>query len=62
MFSDANHAKVCPIIDGATSESKENNENTNPAFQPSPKKPNLTIKPVIELPFGWGDGEPPTPE
>tara|TARA_B100000508_G_scaffold61931_1_gene48675 strand:- start:2963 stop:3151 length:189 start_codon:yes stop_codon:yes gene_type:complete len=62
MFSDAKYAKVCPIIDGATSESKENNENTNPAFQSSPKKPNLTVTPVIKLPFGWGDGEPPTPE
>ena len=23
---------------------------------------NTTIKPPVELPFGWGEGEPPTPD
>ena len=61
MFYDVKYAKVFPIIDAATSESKENNENTNPTFLPRPKKSNLTVTPAVQLPFGWGDGEPPTP-
>jgi len=23
---------------------------------------NTTMKPPVELPFGWGEGEPPTPD
>lgn len=62
MFSEVKHAKVFPIIEGATSESKENNENTNSTSRSPPKKLTVTIPAAVELPFGWGDGEPPTPE
>ena len=55
-------AKIVPTMDGAVLETKENNENTKPTLKTPPKKPNLTVTPVVELPFGWGDGEPPTPE